>query len=157
MAVNVDPPIQLQPDTPHDQEITFINQNFQAITNAVNKTGFVIVGSGTTSLAAPSVTYNNNVTSNFTSVTIAHGLGYAPAVLAYMTAGGNNFSMPLSSMIDPLTNLRGNYQFIETSYSANSTSITFQNKLTISDSGSGTAAGLALVNITYYFLQQASG
>lgn len=107
---------------------------------------------GVTSLSPPTVTYNNNINYTTTSKTIAHNLGFVPTVLAFYGNGTEKFPLPLSAMTPAPGSPVGNFSMVEVSYSVDENNLYFENKLTVSQAGSGSAEGLT-VEVTYYLLR----
>lgn len=95
------PPIHLDPTQGADQQTAFINQNFQTLASALETNSFrIVVGPITTGIT----TSGNSVD----TVTIAHGLGYAPIPFGFMndvTITGpsgiitNNGNLPLPTWV----------------------------------------------------------
>lgn len=91
------PPIHLDPNQDPAQQTAFINQNFQTIASTLESNSFRIVTGGLTSVSS------DGSATNWT--TVAHNLGFAPVVFAYLT--GVNLSGITSNGNIPLPTWAG--------------------------------------------------
>lgn len=114
---------------------------------------FKVVASGTASISAPSASTNNSQATATTNATVTHGLGYTPAVLAFLTLGSNVYR-PIPYTVSGIINSTvGNWTNSVLYYQVDSTSLTLISQYTQSSTTSQSGSGLG-GTIKYYLLQE---
>lgn len=141
MAVQPTPPIQLDPSMDTGHQLAFINQNLNSIASVIGQNSFVILKSGTFSISAAA--NSNNTT------TLAHGLGFLPIPLCFLSAANNTIYYPLpqwtSLTRDDVNNQIKFATWIDCNVDTTNLYVDFFNSL------GGTGGPF---NIKYYLLQQ---
>lgn len=138
MAVQPDPPIQLDPSQDQGHQLAFINQNFLSLSNFIQSNSFPIASRGTTTITASA--------GSGVAGTITHNLGIVPIVLATVVTPFQPQSVPFPYLVNPssaTTFVIGNIIAIDTSV------VTFNISLGASATG---YAGNWL--ISYYLISQ---
>lgn len=154
MAVQANPPIQIDPSMDKGHQLAFINQNFQSIANVLQSNSFKIVATGTVAApAAVTVADGTNTFAGGATTTVAHGLSFTPLVMAFVAVSSTQYSlMPYSQTVsanDPGGGIISTFYRVTT----NSTNVeVFHYVVSYSPGiGAGTYSG---ANIKYYLLQE---
>lgn len=80
------PPINLDPSQDNPQQLSFINQNFQALASTLEAYGFRIVQSGTINVSQTTISTTAGLYGdvNVNVGSAAHDLGYKPACIGFL-------------------------------------------------------------------------
>lgn len=153
MAITNPGLIHLLPNTPNDQQTQLINDNFTTLNNIVGAHAFKIALSGTYVTTQSYATTNPGAgkfgTDSFLVTTIAHGLGYVPAILAYLNNGGQYNPLPYTFYQTAGAGAQGYWSTFSTYADATNLYITLT-----SQSYGGTTTFLSGFSIKYFLLQE---
>lgn len=141
MALDVEPPAQIDIAQSKQDQIAFINKNFQSIANVIGNNAFKIIVAGTFSITAAA-----NTSASFT---LTHNLGFIPVPFAFLSSAGNTTYTPLPTWVN-LTRDDANAQIVFANWiDCTATATTFNVRFF---NAFGSSRGP--FNIRYYLLQE---
>lgn len=121
-------------------------------TSYPNLESFEIVQVGTGTFPVATANYNNSQATSSATTTIAHNLGYTPAVLAFFVIGNNFTPLPYTSMGISSSTI-GNWIFVSYSVEVDSTNVYLLTQVTASGTTSGNGSASPLY-MKYYLLRE---
>lgn len=155
MPIQPTPPIQLDPSMDNGHQLAFTNQNFNNIASVIGQNSFVIIQSGTASIQGDD--NSGGTTWKIYSQTIAHNLGYKPAVMGFVESTGtqtdglgtSNYRRPTPTAVYTLTVTAGWPQLAYAEVLVNETNVICR---WLGNPGSNWTS--VTVAFKYYLLQQ---
>lgn len=156
MAIQPDPPIQLDPSQDTGHQLAFINQNFQSLANYLRANTLQIVAQkATPTINVPAITQSAvgvYIGGSSPSATIPHGLPFTPIVIA--SEGDTTAFSPLSQPFGGSTGSAMEYQdYLVLESDATNIYFFVNRTMRIFTAGSVTAPSINY-KAYYYLLQQ---